>query len=117
REAALIEMWTRRAELLVAHPLMLAVRHGHPALAVLETQIPAISETSLAQAGRALGLFERRLADCRFVGGERPTLADGVLFTGLEFARMVRFRLEETHPNLLRWQAELRARPSAEAGA
>src|SRR5580658_4126341 len=34
KENAVIEMWTRRAELLTALPLMLAVRHSHPALAV-----------------------------------------------------------------------------------
>ncbi len=115
--AALIEMWTRRAELMVAHPLMLGVRHGHPALAALETQIPAISETSLVQARRALTVFERRLGDSEFIADDRPTMADGVLFTGLEFARMVRFKIDETTPNLLRWQGELRARPSAQAGA
>jgi len=37
-------MWTRRGELLVAWPLMLAVRHTHPALARLETQVPAIAD-------------------------------------------------------------------------
>ena len=36
REIAVrIEMWTRRAEMLAATPLMMAVRHGHPALAAL----------------------------------------------------------------------------------
>ena len=39
KETAVIEMWMRRAELLAAMPLMLAVRHGHPALAALETQV------------------------------------------------------------------------------
>jgi glutathione S-transferase len=29
-ENAVIEMWTRRAEMLVATPLMLSVRHSHP---------------------------------------------------------------------------------------
>ena len=35
-EIATIEMWTRRAEMMLATPLMLTVRHTHPALAVLE---------------------------------------------------------------------------------
>jgi glutathione S-transferase len=115
-ETAHIEMWLRRAELLTAHPLMVAVRHGHPALAALETQIPALSESSKAQAARSLGLFERRLKTTEWLAGDRITLADGVLFIGLEFARMVKFRLGDDTPNLLRWQAALRERPSATAG-
>src|SRR5476649_2079597 len=61
KETAVIEMWTRRAELLAATPLMLAVRHGHPALAVLETQVPEVAANNRAQADRSLALFDRRL--------------------------------------------------------
>ena len=43
KETAVIEMWTRRAEMLLANPLMMAVRHTHPALAVLETQVPEVA--------------------------------------------------------------------------
>ena len=116
REMARIEMWTRRAELTAAHPLMMAVRHSHPALAVLETQQPAIAESSRAQAEKSLALFDARLADSEWLAADRVTIADGILFTGLEFARMVRFKVGEETPNLLRWQAAMRARPSATAG-
>jgi glutathione S-transferase len=116
QEVAHIEMWMRRAELLAAHPLMMAVRHGHPALAALETQIPEVSEASKASARRSLALFERRLAAAEWLAGDRLTIADGVLFTGLEFARMVRFKPGDDQPNLLRWQAAMRGRASAAAG-
>ena len=53
KETAVIEMWMRRAELLAAMPLMLAVRHGHPALAALETQVAEVG-ASEPRAGRAL---------------------------------------------------------------
>jgi glutathione S-transferase len=115
-EVALIEMWTRRAELLAAYPLMLAVRHGHPALAALETQVPDLCEANKASAQRSLALFDRRLAAAEWLAGDRLTIADGVLFLGLEFARMVRFRLGEDQPNLIRWQAAMRSRSSAAAG-
>ena len=54
KETAVIEMWTRRAEMLCATPLMLAVRHGHPALAALETQAPEV-----ATGNRAAGYSAR----------------------------------------------------------
>ncbi|HZZ88366.1 MAG TPA: glutathione S-transferase [Caulobacteraceae bacterium] len=116
KEVAVIEMWTRRAELLAAMPLMLAVRHGHPALAVLETQVPEVAAANRAQADRSLELFDRRLGESAWIGADRVTIADGVLYVGMEFARMVRFAIPEEFANLTRWQAAMRARPSAKAG-
>jgi glutathione S-transferase len=117
KEVAVIEMWTRRAEMLVATPLMLAVRHGHPALAVLETQVPEIAANNRAQGERSLRLFERRLAESPWIAADRITIADGVMFAGMEFARLVRFACPEDMPNVARWQAAMRERPSAAAGA
>jgi glutathione S-transferase len=117
KETAVIEMWTRRAELLAAYPLMLAVRHGHPALAALETQVPEVGAANRAQAERSLKLFDQRLADSRWIAADRITIADGVLFIGMDFARMVRFAVPEEHANLTRWVAAMRERASAGAGA
>ena len=115
-DAARIEMWTRRAEMMTATPLMVAVRHGHPALAALETQDPAVSASNKAAATRSLALFDHRLGTSEWLAGDRVTIADGVLFVSFEFARMVKFAVGEDTPNLLRWQAAMRHRPSAAAG-
>ncbi|MEO7027744.1 MAG: glutathione S-transferase [Caulobacteraceae bacterium] len=115
-EIAWIEMWTRRAEMLAATPLMMAVRHGHPALAALETQDAAFAERSRGQAERALKVFDERLADSPWLAADRVTIADGVLFIGIDFARMVKFRVPEALTNVTRWLAAMRERPSAEAG-
>jgi glutathione S-transferase len=117
KETAVIEMWTRRAELLCAYPLMLAVRHGHPALAVLETQVPEVSANNRQQAERSLKLFDRRLAESPWIAADRVTVADGVLFVGMEFARLVRFAIPEELSHLAKWQAAMRERASAGAGA
>ncbi len=117
KETAVIEMWTRRAELLCATPLMLAVRHGHPALAALETQVPEVAANNRAAGERSLKLFDRRLADSPWLGADRITIADGVLFIGMEFARLVRFAIPEELGHLGRWQAAMRERASAGAGA
>ena len=116
KETAVIEMWTRRAEHLTAVPLMLAVRHGHPALAALETQVPEVAANNRQQADRSLALFDRRLAESEWLGADRITVADGVLFVGFEFARLVRFAIPETLTNLTRWQTAMRERASATAG-
>jgi glutathione S-transferase len=116
-ETAVIEMWTRRAEMLAAFPLMMAVRHGHPALAALETQEPAVSAYNRAAGERSLALFDKQLAGRPFVAGERITMADIVLAVGLDFARMVKFTVPEDAPHLARWREQMMAREAAKAGA
>jgi glutathione S-transferase len=116
REAAIVEMWLRRAELMVALPLMNAVRHSHPALAALETQSADLAASSRAAGERGLKLFDARLADSPWIGGERVTIADGVLFIGMDFARMVKFVVPEELTHVSRWLAAMRERPSASAG-
>lgn len=116
KEVAVFEMWTRRAEMTAANPLMQAVRHSHPAMAVLETQVPEISQASRAAGERGLALFDRKLADSAFITGERVAMADIILAAGLDFARLMRFRPPGPMIHLLRWQAEMMARPAAAAG-
>jgi glutathione S-transferase len=117
KEAAVIEMWTRRAELQIGHPLMMAVRHAHPALAVLETQVPEIAQTNRVAAEKALALFDRQLADHPFIAGDRITMADIVAIASMDFARMVRFAVPDGLANVMRWRDEMMARDAAKAGA
>lgn len=115
-EAARIEMWMRRAEMLVATPLMMTVRHGHPALAAIETQIPVIADTQRAVAERGLKVIDRRLADSEFIAADRITIADIVAFASIDFARMVKFRPADDLTHVARWADVMRARPAATAG-
>ena len=115
-DEAVIEMWTRRAELMLAMPLMLTVRHTHPALAVLEKQSPEIAERNRGAAEKSLRFFDRQLAAHPFIAGDRITMADIVAFIGFDLARMVRFTIPDTTPNLQRWADAMRARPAAAVG-
>lgn len=115
-ETAVIEQWMRRAEMYLATPLMMAVRHGHPALAALETQSADYAEHSRADALKALKMFERQLAAYPFIAGDRFTIADIVAYIGLDFARMVKFVVPDEFPQVQRWAAEMKARPAASAG-
>jgi len=115
-ETAVIEMWTRRAEMLLSTPLMMAVRHGHPALAAIETQVPEIAETNRKAAERALKVFDRRLADSAFIAADRLTIADILAVTGIDFARMVRFRPDAELVHVNRWLKAMMERPAAKAG-
>lgn len=116
KEVAVIEMWTRRAEMTVATPLMLAVRHGHPALAALETQSAEFADVNRAGAERALATLDRRLAESAYIAGDRITMADIVAYVALDFARMIRFRPAAELAHLARWAEGMRVRPAAKAG-
>ena len=118
REQALIEMWTRRCEFYLANPLMLNVRHSHPALTALEAaQVPQVAEYNRVGAEKFMKTLDRRLADHEFIAEGRFTIADIVAVVGLDFARLVKYRPPEELTNLARWLEACRARPAASAGA
>lgn len=115
-ETAVIEMWMRRAEMLVATPFMLGVRHTHPALAALETQDPAIAEYNKAAGLRALKVLDRRLAESEWLGADRLTIADIVGFIGIDFGRMIKLSPPPELTHVARWAEAMRSRPAASAG-
>jgi glutathione S-transferase len=116
QETAVLEMWLRRAEMLVATPMMLWVRHTAPALAVLEQQNPAVAEYERAAAMKGLELLDQRLAGREWLAAERITMADIVAFIGIDFGRLIRFSLPQELANLSRWAEVMRGRPAAKAG-
>ena len=114
-ETAHIEMWTRRVELMIAHPFMIGVRHTHPAMAALEAQDAAVGAYNMSVASRALRVIDRQLANHPWIAGDRLTMADIVAFIGFDFARgMVKFQAPEDMTDVARWIADMRARPAAE---
>jgi glutathione S-transferase len=115
-EIAVIEMWTRRAEMLVATPFMHAVRHLHPAMGALEKQNPAVGEHSREGALRALKVLDRRLAESEWLAGARLTIADIIGFVGIDFGRMIKLKPPEELAHVNRWADAMRARPAAKAG-
>ena len=116
-EQAMIEMWTRRCEFYLANPIMLNVRHTHPALAALEaTQMPHLAEYNRVTAEKYMRSLDRRLADRDWIAADRFTIADVVAAVGLDFARLIKYRPPEELTNLNRWLEAAKARPAAGAG-
>ncbi|HYF22524.1 MAG TPA: glutathione S-transferase [Caulobacteraceae bacterium] len=118
KEQAEIEMWTRRAEIYFANPMMLTVRHSHPALAALEPQqSPDVAGFNRGSAERFMKMLDRHLEEREFIAADRVTMADIVGVVGLDFARLIKYRPPEELANLNRWYEAMRARPAAAAGA
>ena len=114
-ETAVIEMWLRRAEMLVATPFMMGVRHSHPAMAALETQVPEVADYNKQAGLRALKVLDRRLGESQWLAAERLTIADIVGFIGLDFTRMIKLPIPEDLTNVHRWAQAMRERPAAQA--
>jgi glutathione S-transferase len=115
-ETAVIEMWTRRGEMLVATPLMIGVRHTHPAMAALETQNPEVGEYNKQAGLKALKVLDRRLGESEWLGSDRLTIADIIAFVGIDFGRMIKLKPPEELTQVCRWADAMRARPAAKAG-
>jgi glutathione S-transferase len=114
-ETAVIEMWTRRAEMLVATPFMLGVRLSHPGFAALETPAPEVGAWNQQTGLKALKVLDRRLGESEWLSAGRLTIADIVAFIGIDFARIVRLRPPEELIHVVRWAAAMRERPAAKA--
>ena len=111
-EAARIEMWQRRVELMLMLPVAFVFRHAHPSMAELETQIAEWSEANRPRVAAALELLDRRLAESAFIAGERFTIADITAYVTLDFMRVTKIRIPEDHAALLAWREKLGDRPS-----
>jgi glutathione S-transferase len=116
KETAIIEMWLRRTEMMVATPIMQGVRHSHPGMAALEAQIPEVAAYNLDGARRSLKMLDRRLAESPFIAADRVTIADVVAVTNLDFGRMIKWRPDPELAHVNRWFEAMRERPAAKAG-
>ena len=114
-EQAMIEMWTRRCEFYLANPIMLSVRHTHPALAALEAPNPPVGEYNKEIGLKGLKVLDRRLGESEWLAGERLTIADIIAFIGIDFTRMIKLPIPEELTNLHRWADTMRSRPAAKA--
>ena len=71
---------------------------------------------ALKGAHKVLKVLDGYIGDQPFVAGDKPSIADCTLLATLWFAHVMKMPLDlEATPNVLRWNKEFRARPSAKA--
>ena len=78
-------------------------------------QIPELAERAMLRVDLFFNLLNDRLGEAKFVAGDRFSMADITAFVFVDFARVVKKRVSEEHPNLLAWYEAMKVRPSAEA--
>lgn len=116
KEIALIEMWQRRLELSLFLPVAAVFRHLHPAMKEMEVpQVAAWGEANKPRVLEFLALLDRELASRRYAAGEAFSVADITGLIAIDFMKPGRVKVPGEMTNVLRWHAELSARPSAAA--
>ena len=78
-------------------------------------QIPELAQRGIERALRFIDTLEAHMAERDFVAADHFTLADITAVVFIDFARIIKFKLGDSHPHLLRWRTALNERPSIHA--
>ncbi len=118
-EKAAVAGWQWRVEFEGLLPIAEALRNGSPAMAnralpgpVNYAQIPELAQRGLARLANFLDTLNTQLAAQPFVAGAHVSVADITAVVAVDFARVIRLKPDERHPNLQRWRAAMALRPA-----
>ncbi len=118
-EKAEVASWNWRIEFDGLLAIAEALRNGSPAMAnralpgpVDYAQIPELAERGRARVRHFFETLEARLAAREFVATQRFSVADITAVVAVDFARAVKIRPGDEHPNLQRWRAAMGQRAS-----
>ncbi|MGB8039281.1 MAG: glutathione S-transferase [Pseudolabrys sp.] len=114
KDAAIVEMWNRRAEINFLANVAAVFRHTHPAMKELEVpQVPAWAEANRPRVSWFLEMLDRELGTREFVAGDRYTVADITMQVAIDFMKPGRLSMPDGATNVKRWHTTVSARPSA----
>lgn len=114
-EIGLVEMWSRRVEMILMYPVGQVWVHTHRFTAALPGRNAEWGEANKPRVAEAFAFFDRSLEGREFLAGERYTMADILLLTTVDFAKFVGCGPAEDLSALTRWHERVSARPSASA--
>ena len=118
-EKAEIASWNWRIEFEGLLAIAESMRNSAPAMAnraiagpVDYAQIPELAQRGLARLQKFFVDLDDRLAGRAFVATDRFSIADITAVVAVDFARVVKVKPGEQHPNLQRWRAAMAGRPA-----
>lgn len=119
QEKADVASWNWRVEFEGLMAIAETLRNGSPAMAgralpgpVDYAQIPELAQRGLVRVQQFFETLNERLAGREFLATDRFSLADITAVVAVDFARVVRVKPGEQHPELVRWRAAMALRPS-----
>ncbi len=114
REQAEIHMWDRIVELQVMMPFAMCFRHGHPAMAALEDQVPEFGAKQKEVGQKKLKVLEKQLAGQDFIAAGRFTNVDISLWCAIRFFWKSGADVIQEYPTLAAWYQRVGDRPAAQ---
>ena len=118
-ERAEVASWNWRMEFEGLMAVAEAFRNGNPAMANRALpgpqdfpQIPALAERGVLRTQQFFDMLNARLADREFIATDRFSMADITAVVVVDFARVIKVRVTEAYPHLMRWRAKMAERPS-----
>lgn len=114
-EQALVEMWSRRVEMILMPPVGAVWVHTHAFTARLPGRNAGWGEENRPRVEAAMRFFDTSLDGRAFLAVDHFTMADILLLTTLDFAAFIGLPVAEHFPSLRAWHARVAARPSAAA--
>ena len=118
-QRAEIASWNWRVEFEGLLAIAEALRNSAPAMAnralpgpVDYPQIPALAQRGLARVQQFFVMLDERLAGRDFIAADRFSIADITAVVAVDFARVVKVKPGDQHPQLQRWRAAMALRPS-----
>ncbi len=118
-EKAEIASWNWRVEFEGLLAIAEAMRNSAPSMAeraltgpVNYAQIPELAQRGMARARQFFVTLNDRLAGHDFIAADRFSIADITAVVAVDFARVIKLKIDEHHPHLQRWRALMAQRPS-----
>ncbi|NDH31858.1 MAG: glutathione S-transferase family protein [Betaproteobacteria bacterium] len=113
--SAHIEMWTLRMDHELSQPIALAFVHSSDFYRGRLEQVPEVALWARARALQTMTWLNGELAGRSHIAGEDYSLADIVAQCAFVLGKAVSLRIPAAQANLMRWFAEVSARPTARA--
>jgi glutathione S-transferase len=119
QQRAQVASWNWRIEFEGLMAIAEALRNSAPAMAnralpgpVDYPQIPELAQRGLARVQQFFAMLDVRLAGRDFIATDDFSVADISAVVAVDFARVVKQRVDERHPHLMRWRAQMAQRPA-----
>jgi len=112
KERAIIDMWEHRMESMVLYPAMFAFQHITGFFKDRMTPVEEFGKESVKNFLKALPVLEAQLENNDWIAGSQFSIADITAVCAIDFARIVKVRVGDEYPNIQRWYAAMKERPS-----
>lgn len=112
KQRAMIDMWDHRMEFgLLIHAAM-GFQHTSGFFKDRMTPVEAWGKESIKNFLSVLPVLEAQLTNNEWIAGDEFSIADITAVCAIDFVRVVKVRVGDEYPNIQRWHAAMKQRPS-----